>query len=207
MTTFRDRIDAGRRLAELIPPLQDPIVLGLPRGGVPVAAEVARRLEAPLDVLIVRKVGVPGQPEVAMGAIGEAGARVVDDRTMRLAGASADDFSRIEAQESDILQRRVAVLRAGRTPLRLDNRTAVIVDDGIATGATARAACLVARQLGARRVVVAAPVASADAIVALQRAADGVVVAFVPDGFRAVGQYYDDFTPTEDDEVERLLVG
>jgi putative phosphoribosyl transferase len=124
---------------------------------------------------------------------------------MRLAGATVADFERVEARERGILDQRVAALRANRAPLRLDGCTAVIVDDGIATGATARAACLVARELGAVRVVVAAPVASADAIVGLQAAADQVVVAFVPDGFRAVGQYYDDFTATEDDEVERLL--
>lgn len=207
MPRFRDRTDAGRRLAELMPPLENPIVLGLPRGGVPVAAEVARVLRAPLDVIVVRKVGVPRQPEVAMGAVGEGGTRVVDERTMRMAGASDDDFARVEAGERTTLDARVAKLRAGRPPLDLAGRTAVLVDDGIATGATARAAAQVAHQLGAAKVVIAAPVAPPDAIAALRDVADQVVVALVPDGFWAVGQYYDDFRQTEDAEVESLLAG
>jgi len=205
VTRFRDRADAGRRLAELMPPLDGPIVLGLPRGGVPVAAEVAGALGAPLDVIVVRKIGVPRQPEVAMGAIGESGARVVDERTMRMAGATAEDFAAVEERERAILDARVAALRAGRPPLDLTGRTAVIVDDGIATGATARAACLVARELGASTVVIAAPVAPADAVAALRNVADQVVIAYVPDGFMAVGQWYEDFTQTDDAEVEALL--
>jgi putative phosphoribosyl transferase len=188
-----------------MPPLTRPIVLGLPRGGVPVAAEVARALGAPLDVIVVRKVGVPGQPEVAMGAIGEHGARVVDARTMRMTGASDEDFARVEAAERLTLDARVAALRSGRAPLDLTSRTAVIVDDGIATGATMRAACLVARELGAESVVVAVPVAPPDAIAALREVADQVVVALVPDGFQAVGQFYADFSQTTDAEVEQLL--
>ncbi len=207
MTRFRDRADAGQRLAALMPPLEDAIVLGLPRGGVPVAAEVARVIGAPLDVIVVRKVGVPRQPEVAMGAIGEAGARVVDERTMRMAGATEADFANVEARERVTLDARVQALRTGRPPLDLTGRTAVIVDDGIATGATARVACLVARELGAQTVVMAAPVAPADAITLLQGVADRVVVALVPDGFMAVGQFYEDFRQTEDAEVERLLAG
>jgi putative phosphoribosyl transferase len=207
---YADRIDAGQRLAEALLAntelqLRDAVVLGLPRGGVPVAAEVARVLGAPLDVLVVRKVGVPWHPEVAMGAIGEGGVRVVDEQTMRSAGVGPDAFAAVEARERQTLDARVTTLRAGRPPLRLEGRTALIVDDGIATGATARAAVRVARALGAARVILAAPVAAEDTVAALEREADAVVVPRIPPVFRAVGLHYRNFGQTTDAEVLRLL--
>ena len=202
---YRDRLDAGRVLADALPHLDAPVVLGLPRGGVPVAAVVAERLGAPLDVIIVRKVGVPWHPEVAMGAIGEGGARVTDERTMRWAAVSPDDFAAVEARERRTLDARITALRNNRPPLPLQGRTALIVDDGIATGATARVAMVVARARGAISVVVAAPVAAADTIAMLAREADAVVVPLVPAGFRAVGEHYVDFRQTTDEEVQRLL--
>lgn len=207
MARFRDRIDAGRALAQLVPSAGRPVVLGLPRGGVPVAAAVARVLEAPLDVIVVRKVGVPHQPEVAMGAIAEDGVRVADRRLMSLAGANESDFARVEAAEREVLDARVRALRAGRPPVDLTGRTAVIVDDGLATGATAHAACLVARQRGADRVIVAVPVAPPDTVEALGSVADEVIAALIPDWFAAVGQFYDDFAQVDDAEVARLLAG
>ena len=202
---FVDRRDAGEQLADALPRLDDPIVLGLPRGGVPVAAIVADRLGAPLDVIVVRKVGVPWHPEVAMGAIGEGGARVADEQTMRWAGVSADEFAAVEARERRTLDARVTALRRNRPPLPLDGHTALIVDDGIATGATMRVAVLGARARGAASVVVAAPVAAADTVAMLEREADAVVVPLVPAGFHAVGVHYRDFSQTTDEEVQRLL--
>jgi putative phosphoribosyl transferase len=214
---YADRVDAGRQLAAAllaeagvvdggVADAEHPVVvLGLPRGGVPVAAEVARVLGAPLDVLVVRKVGVPWHPEVAMGAIGEGGVRVVDEQTMRWAGVSEADFAAVEAKERRTLDARVATLRAGRPPLELEGRTALIVDDGIATGSTARAAARVARALGAARVILAAPVAPADTVATLTLEADAVIVPLIPPGFRAVGHHYRDFTQTTDAEVQRLL--
>ena len=202
---YRDRRDAGEQLADALPRLDNPVVLGLPRGGVPVAAIVAGRLGAPLDVIVVRKVGVPWHPEVAMGAIGEGGARVTDERTMRWAGVSADEFAAVEARERRTLDARVTALRRNRPPLSLDGKTALIVDDGIATGATMRVAVLVARDRGAASVVVAAPVAAADTVAMLEREADAVVVPLVPVSFLAVGVHYGNFSQTTDDEVQRLL--
>ncbi len=181
------------------------MVLGLPRGGVPVAFEVASALHAPLDVIIVRKLGVPYQPELAMGAIGENGVRVLDDRVVRSAGVDpreVDDIERIERSE---LARRVARLREGHRPIPLVGRTVVIVDDGIATGSTARAACRVARALGATRVLVAAPVGPADAAERLAPDADDVICLTQPAHFAAVGQVYRDFSQTSDAEVEHVL--
>lgn len=205
MQRFADRIAAGRVLAGRLAHLrgQDLVVLGLPRGGVPVAAEVAIALNAPLDVIVVRKLGLPGQPEVAMGAIGEGGARVLNASV--IVYASESDLAQIENRERAELERRVAVWRQGRPACPLDGRTAVIVDDGVATGATAGAACAVARQRGAARIVLATPVIPADSIVALRAVADEVVTVLAPEDFQAVGQWYADFTPTPDEDVSRLL--
>jgi putative phosphoribosyl transferase len=181
------------------------VVLGLPRGGVPVAAEVARALGAPLDVIVVRKVGVPGQPELAMGAVGEGGVRVVDERVVRLAHVAPEEFARAGRQEQDELDRCVQRFRGGRDPVPLAGRVAVLVDDGIATGSTARAACSVARALGAARVVVAAPVCARESARRLAADVDELVCLQSPRHFRAVGQFYDDFRPTGDDEVIELL--
>jgi putative phosphoribosyl transferase len=181
------------------------VVLGLPRGGVPVAFEIAAALEAPLDVIVVRKIGTPGQPELAMGAIGEDGVRVVNDEIVRLVRASAADFARVEQRERDELQRRAARFRGANPRADLVGRVAVIVDDGIATGSTARAACQVARAHGADRVVLAVPVASPDSVAALTRDADEIVCVEQPAWLRSVGEWYDDFTQVEDRTVVELL--
>jgi putative phosphoribosyl transferase len=201
---FRDRIDAGRRLARRLTGLtgQDVVVLGLPRGGVPVAAEIALALGAPLDVIVVRKLGHPDQPEYAVGAIGEEGARVL---TSGSRGVSEAQLARITDIESAELDRRVRRLRGDRPPVPLRGRTALIVDDGIATGATAAAACEVARARGAARVVVAVPVAPPIAVTGLAGIADEVIVEMTPQGFQAVGAWYEDFRATTDDEVAALL--
>ena len=205
---FEDREDAAGQLAELLSAsaMPNPVVLGLPRGGVPVAAVIARRLRAPLDVLVVRKLGVPWQPEVAMGAIGEGGIRVLDDRLVRALRIRASDVAAVEEREGAVLEARVRMLRRGRALRPLDGRTALIVDDGIATGATAQAACLVARAFGAGTVVVAAPVGAPDAASRIV-AADSVVCVRQPAGFVAVGQYYRRFDEVADEEVSAALAG
>ena len=206
MYEFRDRVEAGRKLGLALAGLRgkDVVVLGLPRGGVPVAAEVANALDAPLDVIVVRKLGVPFQPEVAMGAIGEGGARVLDRRVVSLARVTDDDLRTVEARERALLDSRLERYRRGRDPTDLRGRTAVIVDDGIATGSTARVACKVARQLGAARVVLAVPVAPERAMDSLPEA-DQVLSLISPRDFEAVGYYYRDFSPTTDEEVVHLL--
>lgn len=208
MDQFTDRVDAGRRLGELLAPRRsaDVVVLGLPRGGVPVAAEVATALDAPLDVIVVRKLGVPYQPEVAMGAIGEGGVRVLDELLVARAGVSPAELDAVERRERATLEARVAKFRSGGQRLDLTGRTAIIVDDGIATGATASAASQVARLLGATRVIVAAPVGGRDAAHQVTDA-DEVVCLLQPPGFQAVGMHYRDFRQTSDDEVVRLLEG
>jgi putative phosphoribosyl transferase len=164
---------------------------------------VAQALSAPLDVIVVRKLGLPSQPELAMGAIGEGGAMVLNPEIARAVNRA--DLDRVVARERAELQRRVVLWRGGRERVPLAGRTVVIVDDGVATGATASAACAVARHAGATRVVLAIPVAPPDAATALRAQADEVVVVLTPAGFRAVGQWYDDFTPTPDEAVTRLL--
>ena len=184
-----------------------PVVLALPRGGVPVAAEVAHALDAPLDVLVVRKLGVPTQPELGMGAIGEGGVRVVDPDIVRQAGVRPAQIAAVEAREREELDRRVARYRGARPMVPVRGRVVVIVDDGIATGGTARAAVQVARLLGATRVVLAAPVAPLDTVHELIEVADAVVVVSTPSPFYAIGPWYDEFTQTTDDEVRALLRG
>ncbi len=205
--TFRNRTEAGRELASRLEPLrgQDVVVLGLPRGGVPIAFEIAEALGAPLDVIVVRKVGVPGQPELAMGAIGEDDVRVVNDEIVRLTGVSPADFDRVEQRERDELRRRAERFRSAAPRVDLTGRTAVIVDDGIATGSTARAACQVARAHGADRVVLAVPVAAPDSVDALSADADDIVCVQTPAWLRSVGQWYDDFTQVDDQTVVDLL--
>jgi putative phosphoribosyl transferase len=203
---YRDRTDAGRRLGEFLAPWRSPdvVVLGLPRGGVPVAAEVAAALDAPLDVIVVRKLGIPYQPEVAMGAIGEGGVRVLDEALVARAGVTAAEVDTVERRERATLDARVARFRADGERLDLTGRTAIIVDDGIATGATANAAARVARRLGASRVVVAAPVGGTDAASRVEDA-DEVVCLLQPQDFQAVGSHYRDFGQTSEDEVAALL--
>ncbi|MEU0076410.1 phosphoribosyltransferase [Micromonospora tulbaghiae] len=206
MTTYRDRAEAGRELAERLTDLAgrpDVIVLGLVRGGVPVARVVADRLGAPLDVLVVRKLGVPWAPEVAYGALGPGGVQVLNEM---VAGRISDNHrAQVRRREQAELERREQRYRGGRPPLDLTGRTAVIVDDGLATGATARAAVQVARHLGAARVLVAVPVGSEQAYDMLAAEADTVVSSQLPHDFTAVGAYYEDFHEVSDDEVTRAL--
>ncbi len=181
------------------------MVLGLPRGGVPVAAEVAHALGAPLDVIVVRKLGVPFQPEVAMGAIGEDGVRVINYDVINGAGITIRDVALVEHRERAELERRAERFRHNRSRLDIRGRTAVVIDDGIATGSTARAACQVARAHGAGRVVLAVPVAPPDWTVRLAGVADEFVCVETPEPFRAVGQWYADFSQTTDEEVTECL--
>lgn len=203
---FRDRVDAAAHLATRLERFrgEDAVVLGLPRGGMPVAAAVAEALALPLDVIVVRKLGLPFQPEVAMGAIGEGGARLVDAELLGRAGVSIGQLSEVERRERATLERRVGLLRRGEAPHSLEGLTAIVVDDGIATGSTAEVACEVARTLGARRVVLAVPVGPTDAAARVP-SADEVVCATTPEWFHAVGQAYEDFSPTSDEEVVLLL--
>ncbi len=204
---FVDRADAGRRLAQRLAHLQgtDAVVLALPRGGVPVAAVVARALGAPLDIFLVRKLGVPFQPEYGFGAIGEDGARIIDDRVVRLARLTRQEIASVEMRERDRLNRRLGQLRGGRPPVPLAGRIAVVVDDGIATGSTARAACVVARARGAGRVIVAVPVGSAQAAASLRHDADEVICLHTPVPFVAIGDWYVDFSQVADAEVTGML--
>ncbi|EKT76670.1 putative phosphoribosyltransferase [Rhodococcus opacus M213] len=204
---FLDRRDAGRRLAGRLQAFRDEntVVLGLPRGGVPVAYEVARALDAPLDVIVVRKLGVPYQPEFAFGAIGEDGVRVLNDDVVRMAHVTAEELTMVERTQRAELQRRSARFRRARPRVPLTGRTAVIIDDGMATGATARAGCQVARAHGAARVVLAVPVGSREAIHDLAGEADEVISLEAPTWFDAVGQWYVHFGQTSDDEVCDLL--
>ena len=206
---FADRVDAGRRLAAEVEHLRGArvVVLGLPRGGVPVAAEVARHLDAQLDVIVVRKLGVPSQPELGMGAIGEDGVRVVNDTVVRVAGVSPEDLARVEERERVELARRAARFRGDRPRVPVDGRTVVVVDDGIATGSTARAACQVARAQGAALVVMAVPVAPSGWAERFSGDADELACVANPEPFYAIGQWYRDFTQTTDEEVVACLAG
>ena len=204
---FTDRVEAGRLLGRRLRWLrgQDVVVLGLPRGGVPVAWQVAQALAAPLDVIVVRKLGVPSQPELAMGAVGEDGVRVTNDAVLTQAGVSRADLAAVEMQEQKEVVRRAQLLRRQLAREPLVGRTAVIVDDGVATGATARAACQVARAQGAERVLIAVPVAPAGWARGFRGVADESICLMTPEPFYSVGQWYDDFRATTDDEVVEIL--
>ena len=204
---FRDRVDAGRQLAARLEGLraERPVVVGLPRGGVPVAAEVARVLDAPLDVIVVRKLGHPLQPELGIGAIGEGGAIVLNRELVEQLRVSADDIREVRAREEVELARRVARYRGDGAPVPVEGRTVVLVDDGLATGFTARAAIDVLRHLGARRIVLAIPVAPTDTIEELRALADDVVCVETPAPFRSIGEWYVDFSQVSDTEVTDLL--
>lgn len=204
---FRDRSEAGRLLGERLFRQWDesPVVLALPRGGVPVAVEVAPQLGAPLDVIIVRKLGIPFRPETGFGAVGECGVRLVDADLVRRAGLTEQAVAAVEERERRELDQRVRRYRGGRSPISISGRTAVIVDDGLATGATARAAIGVARTLGAQWVVLAVPVAPPEVVRELGRVADEVVSLATPERFVAVGLWYDDFGQISDDQVGTLL--
>ena len=205
---FRNRVEAGRLLARALGAYagrDDVVVLGLPRGGMPVAAEVAQFLQAPLDVLVVRKLGAPGQSELAIGAIGEGGVRVLNAQLLRDLGLSPEAIDRIAAREQGELARRVTAYRDGHQALEVGGKTVIVVDDGVATGATMRAGLQTLRALGAARIIAAAPVGAADSVASLEDGADEVVVLEKPSWFSAVGQWYEDFGQTTDDEVRALL--
>ena len=206
-TRFADRRDAGRRLAEPVAALEltRPLVVALPRGGVPVAAEVAAALGAPLDVLVVRKLGVPTQPELALGAVAEGGAEVVDHLLARDRRVTPDQLDHLRADALDEIARRVRTYRDGRPPPSGTGHDVVLVDDGLATGRTAEAAIAALRGLGAERVVLAVPVASPATAADLALVADEVVTVLRPRNMRAVGLWYDDFTQTTDAEVVAAL--
>jgi putative phosphoribosyl transferase len=207
MWLFADREEAGRKLADRLVSYQGaaPVVLALPRGGLPVAAEVAAKLGAPLDVIVVRKLGVPYQPELGVGAVGEEGAVVLNAEVLRASGLGVRDVSAIETRERAEVERRALALRHGRPMTKLQGRTVIIVDDGIATGGTARAAIQVARAHGAAAVVLAVPVAPNDTVQQLRRDADAVIVLETPDLFLGVGQWYRDFRQVSESEARRLL--
>jgi len=204
---FEDRTDAGRRLAERLTALKsrDLVVLALPRGGVPVAFEVANALEAPLDVIVVRKLGLPYQPELAMGAISEEGVRILNPEVAQLRDVGEKEIAAVERIERAELERRARAFRHGRPKMSLAGRTALIIDDGIATGSTARAACQAARIQGAARVILAVPVAPPRTPGAFADVADEVFCLETPEPFFAVGQFYRHFDQTSDAEVVSLL--
>ncbi len=212
MIPFANRDDAGQHLAEALRGYRNsaPVVLALPRGGVPVAYPVAIALNAPLDVLVVRKLGLPYQPELAFGAIGEgppggAVVRVLNNAVLRRTVLTDDDIAAVESEQRRELQRRIDLYRGGRPGADISGRTVVIVDDGFATGATARVAALVARARGARTVVLAAPIGARDTVAALREVADDVVCPGTPRYFTAVGQGYAHFDQTSDAQVCALL--
>ena len=205
---FRDRRDAGRRLAERLASYadcSDLLVLALPRGGVPVAYEVACALRAPLDVFLVRKLGVPGHEELAMGAVASGGVRVLNHEIIGGLGVPDDIIDAVAAREQEELTRRECLYRDDRPPPALSGRTVILVDDGLATGATMRAAVQAAKHQKPARIIVAVPTASPDTCEGLKQEADEVVSVVLPEPFFAVGQWYDDFAQTPDQEVRDLL--
>lgn len=207
---FRDRSEGGRALAGLLARYAGRagvIVLALPRGGVPVGYEVARALGVPLDVFVVRKLGAPGQPELAIGAIASGGVRVLDAELVRALAITPETIEAIAGREEEELQRRERLYRGERKPRELGGETVILVDDGLATGASMRSAVAAVRQQGPAKVVVAVPVAAAQVCTAFQQIADEVVCAATPTPFYAVGQWYAVFDQTDDDEVRRLLAG
>jgi putative phosphoribosyl transferase len=204
---FRDRVEAGQQLAELLKPFRDenPLVLALPRGGVPVGYEVARALGAPFDVIVVRKLGAPMQPELGVGAIAEGGALWVDSWLLRELEISPEQLEQIAHREAAELERRVVLYRGGRPPPSIEGRTVIVVDDGVATGGTVRAALRALREHRPGRVVLAVPVIAAETARTLRREVDDLVCVFAPEYFDAVGAWYDEFSQTTDEEVKSLL--
>jgi predicted phosphoribosyltransferase len=205
---FRDRRDAGRQLAAKLAAYDndpDVLVLALPRGGVPVAYEVARALNAPLDVFLVRKLGVPGHEELAMGAIATGGVRVLNERVLRQAAIPPSEVEAVAAAEARELARREREYRGDRPPPQIRGKTVILIDDGLATGATMHAAVQALRLQGPRRIVVAVPIAAPETCEAFRAEVDEVVCAVTPDPFYAVGLWYEDFSQTSDEEVRELL--
>jgi len=207
---FINRIEAGQLLAERLQNYAGRlgvVVLGLPRGGVPVAGEIARSLGAPLDVIVVRKLGVPCQEELAMGAIAPGGVCVLNDGLIESLGIEGDSIGAVRLKEERELQRREKLYRGHRPPLALRGKIAILVDDGIATGSTMHAAVIFVHQQDPARVVVAAPVIAPDTFRDLTASVDEVVAVIVPKELLSVGQWYDDFSATSDEEVRRVLAG
>lgn len=205
---FRDRVEAGRELAKKLVEFTgnpDVLVLALPRGGVPVAFEVARALRAPLDVFMVRKLGVPGHEELAMGAVASGGVCVVNENVLASLKPSDEVLRAVAAREIQVLQRRERLYRGDRPPLDVRGRTVIIVDDGLATGSTMRAAVAALRRLGPARLIVAAPIAAPSTCAAFGDDVDKCICAITPDPFYAVGIWYEDFSQTTDDQVRDLL--
>lgn len=205
---FVNRTEAGQLLAEKLgryADRDDVIVLGLPRGGVPVAYEVAKRLNAPLDVFIVRKLGVPGFEELAAGAIASGGVRVLNEDVVRAIPHAEEAIEAVTAKETAELERREQLYRAGRTAPELRDRVVILVDDGLATGATMRAAVKALRQSSAAKIIVAVPVGPLDTCREIEEQADETICLSTPAFFQAVGQYYDDFSQTSDEDVRELL--
>lgn len=205
---FADRIDAGRRLAEALADYEgraDVVVYGLPRGGVPVAAEVASALGAPLDVLVVRKLGVPGQPELAMGAVASGGVRVLNQEVLRQLRVKEEQLERITEEQRREVREREQRFRGDAEAPEIEGKTALVIDDGIATGSTMRASVEALRELGPDKIVVAVPVASYSACEDMEEVADEVICLETPSPFRAVGAWYEKFDQTSDAEVKQLL--
>jgi predicted phosphoribosyltransferase len=205
---FVNRTEAGRLLAEKLEKYasrNDVVVLGLPRGGVPVAYEIAKRLHLPLDVFIVRKLGVPGFEELAAGAIASGGVRVLNENVVRAIPYASDAIEAVTAKETAELQRREQIYREGRPAPELRDKIGILVDDGLATGATMRAAVKALQQCGASKIIVAVPVGPPETCHELAQQADETICLSTPPFFQAVGQYYEDFSQTSDDDVRQLL--
>jgi putative phosphoribosyl transferase len=207
-TTFRDRSEAGQLLAERLRDYEKrpgALVLALPRGGVPVGFEIATRLELPLDVFVVRKLGVPGQRELAMGAIASGGVRVLNEDVLRAMPYAASAIAEVTAEETREVERRERDYRQGRPAPELSARLVILVDDGLATGATMLAAIAALRQKDPAKIVVAVPVCPPETLAEIDRVADETVALFAPDWFRGVGQFYEDFAQVDDETVRDLL--
>lgn len=204
---FADRVEAGRMLAQNLEEYEgeNALVLGIPRGGVPVAAEVAKAIGGELDIIVARKLGAPGSPELAIGAVTSNGGRYLNDRVIGEFGVSNEYLERVTAAEMEEAHRRETTFREGREPPAIAGRTVIIVDDGLATGSTMRASVRSVRQHSPAKLIVAVPVGAAESCAAIAEDADEVVCPHKPEVFWAIGQFYENFEPTEDEEVRRIL--
>jgi putative phosphoribosyl transferase len=208
MRRFRNRQEAGQLLALDLAHYadrKDCVVLALPRGGVPVAHELSQALRLPLDILVVRKLGVPGHEELAMGAIASGGIRIINPHTLSALGISSGALAEVERRELIEMERRERIYRGNKAPLEVSEKTVILVDDGIATGATIRAAIASLHQRGARKIVVASPVAPESVVISLSNVAEEIVCVLKPRDFGGVGWWYEDFSQTTDEEVRHML--